>query len=293
MRKAIFVTLLMLCLVVAHVRLLHEVGSAKLELPVPQDQGYVLPGSMLRLMAGEFRSLSADLFFLKGIVAFGRTLEQRMDQAEKNQIRQSVFQLLDASTDLDPYFFDPYYFANAALSQDPAMVPKINQLLEKGLHRRDWDWMLPFFLGFNYFYYLGDNSKAAEYLMIGAERPNAIPLLATLAARLIYQENRTENAIIFLRGIISKTKDEKTRQLFQTRLKALQHIFILERAVRVFHQRYSYFPQNLNDLLTTNILAEIPQDPYGGTFFLGEDGSVKSTSELTYAKGGRKSPTSR
>ncbi|MEZ4600213.1 MAG: hypothetical protein R2940_10550 [Syntrophotaleaceae bacterium] len=279
---------MLICLVSAHVVLLNEAGRARRDLPVPGDHGLVVPGPLLRLIAGEFRGIAADFLFLQGLVAYGRTLEQDLGKEEKHQAWHRVYRLMDASTDLDPYFFDPYYFANAALSRNPAMVPKINAMLEKGLHRRDWDWMLPFFLGFNHFYYLEDNAKAAEFLMIGARRPGAMPLLATLAARLTYQENRTENAIVFLRGILSRTEDEQTRELYRTRLEALEKIYYLERASAVYRQRFGRAPKDVRDLLVAEIIPSIPEDPYGGSFYLAPDGSVQSTSDLTYAKGKRK-----
>lgn len=283
--------LLLFCLGVTHASLLNVVGRARLRLPEPQDQGLVLPGPMLRLMVGEFHGLAADFYFLQGIVAYGRTLEQRLGEEERRQTWQRVYRLLDVSTDLDPYFFDPYYFANAGLARNLDLVPDINALLEKGIEKRDWDWMLPFFKGFNYFYYLQDNIKAAEYLMLGAQRPDAMPLLATLAARVSYQGKRTENAIVFLRGILSRTKDEQTRKLYRTRLEALEKIYLLEQAVSLYRQRYSRFPSSLNDLANSKIIHHIPEDPYGGTFFLSEDGSVQSTSELTYVKGKREEPS--
>jgi len=286
-RRVAVGVLLLICLGMAHVFLLENTSRAQRVLPQPQDSGYVLPGPLLRLIAGEFRGLAADIYFLKGLVTFGRTLEQRVEDAEKEQVWQQVFALLDAATDLDPYFFDPYYFANASLSRNPAMVPKINTMLEKGLYLRDWDWMLPFYLGFNHFYYLQDNVKASEYLMLGAQRPNAMPLLTTLAARLAYKGNRTENAIGFLRGILSKTEDEKTRELYQTRLEALEKIFYLERAVAYHLEQFGDEPKDLQALVRRGVIPEIPADPYGGSFFIADDGSIQSTSDLVYAKDGK------
>lgn len=290
MRRTFVGIVIVLCLVTMHVLFLDVAGRAREKLPQPQDQGYVLPGAMLRVLTGEYRGLAADFFFLQGLVAYGRTLEGRMSQVEKEQAWQRAYHLLDASVDLDPWFFDPYYFANASLSRNPALVPDINRMLEKGLDRRDWDWMLPFFLGFNHFYYLQDNAKAAEYLMLGAQRPDASPLLATLGARLAYQGRRTENAIVFLRGILSKTKDEQTRELYLTRLKALEGVYVLEQALALYQERFGTQAPDLNALLSGGILVAIPEDPYGGTFYLGDDGTIQSTSGLTYVKGATAKP---
>lgn len=131
MRRSIVGVLLLIFLGFAHLLLLDNASRSQRDLPQPSDDGYVLPGPMLRLIAGEFRGLAADAYFLQGLVAYGRTLEQRLENPVKEQAWQRVYELLDAATDLDPYFFDPYYFANASLSRNPAMVPKINTMLEK------------------------------------------------------------------------------------------------------------------------------------------------------------------
>lgn len=279
---------LLLCLGVVHVVLLQTVGKARQHLPVPQDNGYVLPAPVLRVIAGEYRGLAADFCFLQGMVAYGRTLESDLGEGEKAQVWQHVYRLLHASTDLDPYFFDSYYFANAVLSRNPALVVKVNALLEKGVEKRDWDWLLPFYLGFNYYYYLQDNVRAAHYLMLGAQRPHAMPLLATLGARLAFREKRTENAIVFLRGILRNTKDEETQKLYRTRLEALENTFFLEQAVRGYQQKFGRAPANLQDLLSAGLVPAIPKDPYGGAFYLTNEGEVKSTSDFTHVKGGGK-----
>lgn len=276
---------LLLCLAVVHVSLLQRVDRARRQLPVPRDHGYVLPGPLLGVVAGEYRGLAADVCFLQGMVAYGRTLEKGAGEVEERRIWQHVYRLLDASTDLDPYFFDPYYFANAVLNRKPVLVEKVNALLAKGVERRDWDWVLPFYLGFNYFYYLHDNIRAAEYLMLGARRPDAMPLLATLGARLAYRGNRTENAIVFLREILRNANDEKTQELYRTRLEALEKTYLLEQAVRLYRRKFDRWPKSLQTLLSVGLIAAIPEDPYGGSFYVTEDGVVKSTSDLTYAKG--------
>lgn len=287
MKHALLFLGVLLLLGVGHVRMLDLTVQARLGLPMPVEQGYVLPGPLLKVLAGEHVGLAADFCFLQGLVAYGRTLEGGALTHSKDLAWQRVYRLLEAATDLDPYFFDPYYFANAVLSRNPDMVPTVNKLLKKGVAARNWDWMLPFYLGFNHFYYLQDNVKASEYLMLGAQRPDAMPLLATLAARLAYQGNRTENAIGFLRGILSKTEDEKTRELYQTRLEALEKIFYLERAVAYHRERFGVEPGDLHALVRRGVIPEIPADPYGGSFFIADDGSIQSTSDLAYGKGNK------
>jgi len=274
--------MVLLCLAGAHVLLLNQVEQLQRQLPVSDAPVEVLPGSVLGLVFGEHKGLAADLFFIRGLVAFGKVLESGDGKALNERDWRSAYHLIETSSKLDPYFFDPYYLVNAVLGRNPASIGQVNALLKEGVEKRTWDWVLPFYIGFNYFYYLQEPARAADYLMLGAQRPDAMPLLATLAARLAYQGNRTQNAIIFLRGIISNTEDEKTRELYRTRMEALEQIYLLEQAVAFYESEFGCIPETVQTLLSAGIIDRIPMDPYGGDFYLTEEGLVKSTSELGY-----------
>jgi hypothetical protein len=183
------------------------------------------------------------------------------------------------STDLDPYFLDPYVFANANMTWEGGMISETNTLLEKGAQYRDWDWMLPFFAGFNSFFFLHDNTKAAEYLMTASRRPGPSEQLASFAARLAYKDKKTENAILFLEAIEKKTEDERLKKEYETRIHALQARLILERSVSTYKEKFNRTPVSLQRMIENGILKEIPRDPYGGKFSIGPDGEITCTSD--------------
>ena len=191
-----------------------------------------------------------------------------------------MYDVLNASTDLDPYFLDPYYFANANFTWEARMAKETNTLLSKGSRYREWDWMLPFFMGFNEFYFLHDNALASEYLMEAAKRPDAPPMMETLAVRLAYKGNRTKIAIVFIQETLKKTKDKITRKDLEIRLEILQDVLALEQAMEVYRGKYGKLPLDLKQLQARGIIAHIPKDPYGGEFFIDKDGSVKTTSDM-------------
>jgi len=39
-------------------------------------------------------------------------------------------------------------------------------------------------------------------------------------------------------------------------------------------------PEKIDVLIAKGVINEIPQDPYGGEFYIDKDGSIKTTSEL-------------
>ena len=260
-----------------HITSLGKASESYKMLPQDTDQSFVLPSALIKIAALEFRGLASDLYFLNSMVFIGATQQRKEIPRVKEWEWQWLLKMLDTATDLDPYFFDPYYYANAFLPWDAGMVKETDLLLAKGSRYRDWDWMLPFFIGFNKFYFLKNDSESAEFLMEASRRPGGDPMLASIAARLAYKENRTETAIYFLEQTAKNTEDRNIKDRFETRIQALKSILFLDNAVAEFKKKYGKIPANIEALVNKNIISQLPRDPYGGTYYLAEGGKVRST----------------
>jgi tetratricopeptide (TPR) repeat protein len=244
-----------------------------------EGSAIVLPSPFLKIAALEFKGLVSDILFLDSIAFYGGTL----NRAERPRVKEWEWQWLDkslsASSDLDPYFLDPYLFGNAIFTWEAGMIREANDLLTKGSGHRTWDWMLPFFTGFNYFYFLQENEKAAEFLMEASRRPSADPMLASIASKLAFKERKTETSIQFLEEMLQRTDDELSKQRFRKRIEALRGILLLEQAVATYQKRYHVKPRSFEMLIAKGLIQNVPEDPYGGKFYLEPSGSVKSTTE--------------
>jgi hypothetical protein len=282
--RRLFPFAIVLLLLPLYVISLSMTATQKKMLPQDSETSYLLPSSLLKITALEFDGLAADFLFLKALSFYGGTLDRTERPRIKVQEWLWLYDVLNASADLDPYFFDPYYFANASFTWEAHMVKEVNVLLTKGKRYRDWDWLIPFYMGFNEFYFLQNNTLASEYLMEGSKRPDAPPLLATLAVRLAYKGNRTKIAIVFIQESLKKTKDKITRKELETRLETLSGIYVLEQAVEAYRGKYGSLPRDLKELMSQGLIAKIPVDPFGGEFYLNQDGSVKSTSDMYVVK---------
>jgi hypothetical protein len=282
MRKLLlFILVIALCSL--HFFALGKAADAVGTLSKSEDIAFVLPAPILKITTLEFDGLASDFMFLKATTFLGSTFERK----ERPQVKEWEWRWLDnvlnASAVLDPYFFDPYYFANAHLTWEGGLVSETNQLLEKGSRYRDWDWRLPFYLGFNNFYFLREDDKASKFLMEAYRRPGGSPMLASLASRLAYKEGRTDNAIIFLEEIARRTEDKELKEYYEKRLEALRGIALLEKAVGNYRKKFRRTPRSLEELTAKGIIGKIPKEPYGGLYYVEADGAVKTTdeSELT------------
>jgi hypothetical protein len=292
MQKLLTITLLLI-LGTLQVLVLGRAAETNKELPVVQSNGHTLPAPLLKIVSLEFDNLAADFMFLKALVFIGSTLERSelpditgipSIYQEKRQIIKEdewkwLYHVLDASTGLDPYFYDPYYFGNANLTWGGGLIRETNLLLEKGNRYRTWDWHIPFDVGFNNFYFLHDNVKASVYLMEASRRPGGNPAFASLASKLAYKEQRTENSISFLEEILKNTSDEILKKLYEKRLQAMNAILFLEKAAVVYKQKFKRNPETIDDLLQKKVVQRIPADPYNGQYYFDMHGRVRTTSE--------------
>lgn len=264
-------------LVVLHTVGLRQMDAFRATGP-SQTIDYVLPGPILRVTSLEFDGLAADLMFLRSTTFYGERVYKRIRLLPEEWDRMT--KVLQAATDLDPRFLDPYHFAEMVLTWDAGRVTDANRLLEKALQYRPSDWVIPFYLGFNHFYFLHDSAKGAEYLMAASRLPESHGFLGLLAARLSTQAGRTEAAIMFLDELGGSTSDPRLKQQISQRAEALKAIAVIERGVALYQQRHGKAPERVEQLVEARVLKALPPDPYGGRFFLDEQGRVQTTSRL-------------
>lgn len=277
--RRLIVILLLIGGMFVHVIALGKAAGEQKKLAALEVTGYVVPAPIAKIISLEYDSLVSDFQFLKALIFIGRGFEKDIKLKLKQSDWIFFHELLTASAGLDTYFVDPYYLGNAYLTWYAGMPVEANTLVEKGARSRDWDWVPPFFIGFNYFYFLEDNEKAAEYLMEASRRPDASPMLASLASKLAYKANQVENSIQFLKQILMTTEDASLRKEYQTRIEVLESVLFLEKAADLYRKLYGRKPQDLAQLVQKGIIKKIPTDPYGGQFYLDSDGRIKTTSE--------------
>jgi hypothetical protein len=243
-------------------------------------QELTLPPFVSRFLALEFRSVAADYLFVRTTQFYGGKTQNSEETPRGTWLW--LYSNLYVVTDLDPYFEDPYYFGNAVLTWGGQMFTQANKLLQRGTEARDWDWQLPFFMGFNKFYFLNDNKGGADDLLMAAQRPGAPPFLPSLVSRLYNNAGKTEIAIALLTDFRRNEKSDQLKKIYEVRIEALNKILSLERAVAQYERTFRKRPANIAVLLRSGVLREVPHDPYGGRFYLDKDGSIKTTSKLAF-----------
>ena len=232
---------------------------------------------ILNILSLDYKGLVSKLLFFKTLVYYGEHMDSRIMPDWK-----WMYQALNASTILDPYNIDSYYFTQAVLTWDANLIKETNLILERGEKYRAWDFYIPFFMGFNYFYFLKDNKNAALHFDRAA-RIN--PTLIDYAIRFHYKANEIPIAIAILKKMYDDIKNEDIRSQIMQRINAYENALILEKAVRVYEERFHELPETIEKLIEEGILSQIPQDPYGGKYYFDKkENIIKTTSNFRMMK---------
>lgn len=258
--------------------MLPEVWSSREQVRSEIPAGYIIPSKFSRILALGHKGVLADFLFLKTATFVGG--RSGAGQPLNEEDWQYVIQSLDVVTDLDPYFTDPYMLAEGLLAWDAGKPEAANRLLEKGAAHRTFDWRLPFFIGFNNFYFLRDYETAADFIMTASRLPGSPAYLATLGARLAYYGGKSRTALLFLQEMLADTADPLLRQRLDLRLTALQRAVMIEEALEAFRQGEGREPSELAELVKAGYLEKMPLDPYGGQWGVLQNGRVFSTSKF-------------
>lgn len=202
------------------------------------------------------------------------------EQALAEEDWEYLVAILDTVTDLDPYFRDPYVFAQGFLTWEAGKVEEANSLLRKGLKHRPKDWRMPFYIGFNYFYFLEDYATGGDYIMKAARIPGSPSYLPNLAGRLSYYGGQSKTGLLFLEELLTETNDPRLRGQLETRLTALRRAVILEETLDEFIAERQRPPSSLHELVTAGYLTEIPPTPTAASGSSIQKGAFKAPAAL-------------
>lgn len=251
--------------------------------PVEEKLGYLPSINFLRYASADHKELVGASLVMKVIVYFGGIAEKQQSKViVQPPDYQRMSGILHGAVKLDPYNMDAYYFAQSFLTWEVKQYKLANALLDYGMKYRSWDWMLPFFAGFNSAYFIKDYKKAAEYYQRAGELSGS-ELHFSLAGRYMQESGQTELAIAYLSAMEKGERNPAVKKNYQTRLAAFQEVRRIEQARDRYLSSGGALPVSLETLLRSAFLAPVPIDPYGGRFYLEENGKVATTSKFAFA----------
>jgi hypothetical protein len=221
-----------------------------------------------------YQHVGADLLWLQLLQVLGKK-KTTADEYEW------IYHALDVITTLDPQYDYAYYVGGVVLTNLANRTDLSNRLLEKGFAANPSIWNLPFLLGYNYYFILGDAARGAEYMAAAAKLPGGPSYLPGLASRMYAEANNSDVALQLLKALWYQTQDQEMRDVLETRAKEIiieRDIQALESARDAYHDKHGRLPKALNDLVISGEVRQIPAEPFGGTYNLDlQTGKVSSS----------------
>jgi tetratricopeptide (TPR) repeat protein len=279
-RSAPIVNQFLLCM--GGILLLAGFGLLQGELDRRQDRTVVQIEALAQLPQGEYlkpallgyHHLGADILWLRLIQVIGK----RRNSADEYEW---MYHALDVITTLDPQYAYAYYAGGVILGDLANRTDLSNRLLERGVNANPEVWNIPFLLGYNYYFLLGDPAKGAEYIMKAASLPDGPSYLPGLATRMAAEAGSPATALAFLEARVRETQDPEMREVLAYRTKEViieRDLRILESAVETYRTQHRALPATLADLVAVRALRILPEEPFGGDYRLDRTTGAVSSS---------------
>ena len=238
----------------------------------PYDVAIVPRAATLRWLSLGHPTLAADLLWLKAVQYIGepRASERGWDK---------LYPLVDTITDLDPGHGYAYQVAGTLLGSF-GRVPESNAILEKGMRAVPDRYILPFYRAYNAFFHDDDWAAAGRFAEIAARSKGAPPHVRHYALAFYVKGQRADAAVAFLEQSLAETRDPETRKAIEAQLQQAileRNAARVESAVQAWRDRYVVGPLSLGQLQEEGLLDEIPPDPFGGEFYVDDEGRVRSS----------------
>lgn len=236
---------------------------------------YVPDPRLLRALSLGHTGALADLLWFRTISYFG-------DHYYSDRLYPWLFRMCDVVTDLDPKALHVYRFAGVILPWEANRPDDGIALLEKGLQHFPDSWYLHWLVGFNYYFFKDDLQNASDHLRRAAELPGTHPYVSRLAAIVYAHGHDPAAAESFLVDLERSTQDDEMRGVISLRLGELKlgrDIETLATAIDTYQRQVGTPPADLETLVDSGVLAQLPEEPFGGRYQLDPNtGKISTTS---------------
>lgn len=244
------------------------------------DLLYLPNEKLLNHFTGGMASIISDLLWI-------RCVQYTADELKGEHSFTWLNHMLNTCVRLDPYFVDVYRYGGIFLASLRADDDAGLDLLARGVIENPGAYELPYEMGMIYLLNRkdepGSREKARHYFGMSARTGAAPAFVAELVTRL-GQDSAGDLAIEReMWTKLSESGDTLLRDMARGKLEELalrEYCTALTKEAAALARRTGQVPGAMEDLLRAGIITALPQDPFGGSFFIDRDGVVRSTTIL-------------
>jgi len=257
-------------------RLQRNIDHVKSSIDVEQDQLAFRSGNLVKKLSLEYAPLMAAIYWTRVVQYFG----------EKHRLHQTnldlLWSLLDMTTTLDPHLMPAYRFGSVFLSDSPprgAGRPDLAvELLERGIKENPDQWRLYQDLGNVYYFDAKDYPKASAAFAEGSKNPNAMIWMKVMAAKIAAEGESPETSYFLWLQVYQTTTDPMVKENAELHLKLMKvelDLKEIDRLANKYEKQNGHRATKIGELVQAGLLKELPSDPEGYPYVLGEGGKAE------------------
>ena len=229
--------------------------------PGIRDDLRVLPTKeMAEIMSLDHRGAMADYLMTSVSIHSGSLMWKPLDIQFDSKW---AYGMMDLVTDLDPQYREAYLMSGMGLIHSFDDANLALPILKKGIDANPDSWEIPYWYGYDSYFYLDDNETASKYFMMAAQRPGAPKTNWGLLANVSKESGYYENAYWAIKVMYESSKSDRVKTIYAKKLVQLQNVLLIQKAADAFQQENRITLGFLDDLVLSGYLDEIPDDPMG------------------------------
>jgi len=219
---------------------------------------YIPSGKFLKYATFGYRAVAADAIYLWAIQYYSTpTIDDRFDHLDH------IFAIIN---ELDPRYQDPYEVGALIAVQEARNPAAAFSILDRGAANNPDQWVYPFNAGHIALMTLKDYPLAEKYFEKCMKIPGAPEFVERLRANAIFKKGDLRTSWETWLEIYKKAPDERTKKIASNHLynvKAAIDAAAVEDAAAKYRERFGRPPADLETLLRTGFLREVPKDMDG------------------------------
>jgi len=219
---------------------------------------YIPSGKFLKYATFGYRAVAADAIYLWAIQYYSTpTIDDRFDHLDH------IFAIIN---ELDPRYQDPYEVGALIAVQEARNPTAAFSILDRGAANNPDQWVYPFNAGHVAMMTLKDFPLAEKYFEQCLKIPGAPEFVERLRANAIFKKGDLRTSWETWLDIYKKAPDERTKKIASNHLynvKATIDTAAIEDAAAKYRERFGRLPADLETLLRTGFLREVPKDMDG------------------------------
>jgi len=245
----------------------HQLSSMKHTQQAPLTN---LSSKVLKTCNMGYSNLIATYLWFQTVAYYG-TNDIKIDHIYLTSILHNI-------TILNPKFQPTYYMAALVLPWDTQSTTLSRPFVMQAMLEFPKEWTWSYYRGFNAYWFEHNSELAAHFFEISARKPNAPPLVTSLALRMHSHAGNIQTGLNFLKVLLQKKNDPKLQKKLLTQYQQLQ----TEQQLRAIERFLEKIPQRHFD---TSDLTRLHQMGYklpnkladGGRIQVLKDGSLLSS----------------